>query len=69
MFVDDVLQEQVEQMKKIMLPCDTNPGKSRKRLQEINDDLEYFDSGTMKLTKKELIKDIIISRASQGRIF
>ena len=59
MFGDNVLEEQVEWMKKTTFLSDTDPREAIKRLQEINDNLEFFESGTMKLTGKELIKDVL----------
>ena len=46
-------------MKKAMFPSDTDPEDAIKRLQEINDNLEFFKSGALKLLEKELIKHMI----------
>ena len=38
---------------------DTDPEAAIERLQEINDNLEFFERGESKSSKRELIKDVI----------
>ena len=67
MFGENALEEQVEWMKKATFPSDTNPEEAIKRLQEISDNLEFFESGAWKLSEKELTKDVI-AKNLQGEI-
>ena len=55
--IDDVLKEKVEWMKKTTFPSETNP---KEPIEEIVDDLGVFENGMTKLTKKELVKDVIM---------
>ena len=48
MFDDDALEDQIERMTKATFH-DTDPEEAIERLQEINDDLEFFESGASKL--------------------
>ena len=58
MLGDDALKEQIEWMKKATFP-DTDPEEAIERIQEINDNLEFFESGASKLSERELIKEVI----------
>ena len=58
MLGDDALEEQIEWMKKATFP-DTDPEEAIKRLQENNNNLEFFESGGTKMSERELIKDVI----------
>ena len=65
--MDDMLKEQMKRLKKTIFPIDTNPEEAIKRVQEINDILEFFESSAVKLTKKELDKDIIVKNLIKSR--
>ena len=54
-------------MKKAMFPNETNPEEAIERLQEMNDNFEFFKIGASKLMEKELIKDVI-AKNFQGKI-
>ena len=62
----DAHEKQIEWMKKATFP-DTDPEGAIERLQEINNNLEFFESGASKLSERELIKDII-PKNLQGKI-
>ena len=59
MFGDDAYKEQLEWMKNAMFPSNTDPKEVIEILQDINDNLEFFESGASKLLERELIKDVI----------
>ena len=59
MFGDNALEDQVEWMKKAMFPSDIDPEEAMERLQEINDNFEFFEKGASTLAEKELINDVI----------
>ena len=54
----NALEEQIEWMKKATFP-NTDPEEAIEGPQEINDNLEFFESGASKFSERELIKDII----------
>ena len=57
MFGDEALKEQIERMKKATF-LNADPEEAIEKLQEINNNLEFFESGALKMLERELIKDV-----------
>ena len=57
MFGDEALKEQIERMKKATF-LNADPEEAIEKLQEITNNLEFFESGALKMLERELIKDV-----------